>query len=296
MYKIIHHPALNILEVTDSNKKLNAKIHLNSGASLQELVLNQQPIIQDLSPLPYETTYASSILFPFANRIKDGIYSFQGEDYQFDINHKDENNALHGLVFNKVFKVLKQETSNDSAIIVLGYNKTNKSKGFPYTFDIQLTYVFTATNIVLQVIIKNTSSQTFPFTIGWHPYFISDDLYNSSLHFDSNQKLLIGDRNITTGIEKITPVESFKIKGQQLDDCWILDSGKILFKTPKYDLTFEASAENNFLQAYTPPKKNAIAIEPTTGVSDSFNNKIGLQELQANESYDIKWSVKITNN
>ena len=65
------------------------------------------------------------------------------------------------------------------------------------------------------------------------------------------------------------------------------------FNTPKYQLIISASSENTFLQAYTPPKLNSIAIEPTTGVSDSFNNKIGLQILNANESYDVTWNLKI---
>jgi aldose 1-epimerase len=46
---------------------------------------------------------------------------------------------------------------------------------------------------------------------------------------------------------------------------------------------------------YTPPKENIIAIEPTTGVSDSFNNKIGLQILKPKEMYNLNWSLEIKN-
>jgi aldose 1-epimerase len=38
---------------------------------------------------------------------------------------------------------------------------------------------------------------------------------------------------------------------------------------------------------------NAIAIEPMTGVSDSFNNKIGLKELSPGQCYEIEWQVNI---
>ena len=38
---------------------------------------------------------------------------------------------------------------------------------------------------------------------------------------------------------------------------------------------------------------NAIAIEPMTGVSDSFNNKIGLKELSPGQCYGIEWQVNI---
>ena len=70
----------------------------------------------------------------------------------------------------------------------------------------------------------------------------------------------------------------------------------MVFNTPKYQLTFKSSAEDNFIQAYTPERANTIAIEPTTGVSNSFNNKIGLQSLNTNEKYSIAWKININNN
>ena len=76
MYTIKHNSDLNILEIKNHDNSLYGKIYLDRGASLQELMLNNQVIIGDLSPLTYDVTYASSILFPFANRIKDGIYTF----------------------------------------------------------------------------------------------------------------------------------------------------------------------------------------------------------------------------
>ena len=293
MYNINHNNALNILEIENSKKKVYGKIHLNSGASLQELTLKGHILIKDLSPLTYANTYASSILFPFANRIKNGAYTFNNKAFQLEINQKEENNALHGLIYNKTFQIIDQETSHDSASILLEYNETELSVGFPYTYTIQLKYVFTSNDLNLNVSVKNTDSKAFPFTLGWHPYFLSDHLFNSSLDFKSHKKLVFGERNITTGIEDFELKDVFNIEDKPLDDCWILDSNEVIFHTPKYQLTIESSAENNFLQVYTPPKLNTIAIEPTTGVSDSFNNTIGLEVLAANNAYHINWSLKI---
>ncbi|MDO5981518.1 aldose 1-epimerase [Flavivirga spongiicola] len=293
MYKINHNKALNLLEVENSENKVYGKIHLNSGASLQELTLKGHAIIKDLSPLTYANTYASSILFPFANRIKDGVYTFNNKAFQFEINQKEENNALHGLVYNKTFQIINQETSNDSASILLEYNETELSIGFPYTYTIQLKYIFTSNNLSLNVSVKNTDSKAFPYTLGWHPYFLSDNLFNSSLDFNSTKKIVLGERNITTGVEDFELKDAFNIEDKPLDDCWILNSNEVTFNTPKYQLIMRSSAKNNFLQAYTPSKLNTIAIEPTTGVSDSFNNNIGLEVLDANDTYHINWSLKI---
>ena len=37
-----------------------------------------------------------------------------------------------------------------------------------------------------------------------------------------------------------------------------------------------------------------IAIEPMTGISDSFNNKKGLQILQPNEGYEVRWNLSFS--
>ncbi len=300
MYKINHiknsKNNQNYLLIEDSFKISRAKIYLNQGASLQELFLNSHELIKDLCPLTYDKTYASSILFPFANRVKDGTYRFKAKTYHFDINQKEENNALHGLVYNKTFVVSNQETSDEFASVTLLYREENESQGFPYTYTIQLEYILTPNMIELNIEITNTDSKTFPFTLGWHPYFLSSDLSKSSLIFDCNKKTVLDERNITKEISYIEPIGSIEIKEQTFDDCYVLNSNEVAFLTPEYILKLTSTEEDSFLQIYTPLHKNTIAIEPTTGVSDSFNNGIGLKTLQPNETYRIGWNLKIDNN
>lgn len=296
MYKIEHlqDRQLSQVKLVNSNNSSFAIISLNLGASLHELIINNTTVIEDLAPLKYSDTYASSILFPFANRIKDGSYSFDNKEYQLEINQKEENNALHGLVYNKTFKILNKDVSDNKASIKLEYNEVNESKGFPFTYAIQLQYTLTEDALTLTVSVENTDSKSFPFTLGWHPYFISKNLYDSSLKFHSNKKLVLGERMITTGVEDYTNEDLFEIKDKQLDDCFILNNNKVQFLTPEYNLEMSASSNESFLQMYTPPRANTIAIEPTTGVSDSFNNKIGLQILESGKTYSIDWEVKLS--
>ncbi|WP_298239344.1 aldose 1-epimerase [uncultured Algibacter sp.] len=293
MYQTKLNQKSNILEISNLNKSLNAKIHLNQGASLQELTLDGKVVIGVLNPLVYADTYASAILFPFANRIKDGAYAFNGEKFQLDTNQKKEQNALHGLVYNKTFKVISENINEDKVSVELSYTETYPIKGFPYTYRVNLVYTFTKKSLNLNVSITNTDSKSFPFTLGWHPYFLSENLYSSSLNFSSNKKIVLGERNITTSIEKIEDKGTLDIKDKQLDDCWVLNSNKVQFNTPDYKFVLDSSEKDNFLQVYTPPKKNVIAIEPTTGVSDSFNNKIGLKILKPNAIYNIIWNLNI---
>ena len=292
MFYIINHNE-TVLEIVDSKKKSFAKICLNEGASLQELKLENNTLIKDLSPLEYKNTYASSILFPFANRINDGTYIFEGNTYKFPINETSNNNALHGLVFNKTFKVSEKISTADSASVKLAYKEDQKSVGFPYTYKIELEYILTKTSLDLKVMVTNTDTKMFPFTLGWHPYFLSTDLSESYLNFESLKKITLNNRMITTGIINNPDHSKIELKDKQLDDCWELDKTEVAFITPNYNLSINSTEKDSFLQAYTPPLANVIAIEPTTGVSDSFNNNIGLKTLNPTDTYQLNWSLKL---
>ncbi|MEO6547212.1 MAG: hypothetical protein ABIN94_04410, partial [Ferruginibacter sp.] len=49
-----------------------------------------------------------------------------------------------------------------------------------------------------------------------------------------------------------------------------------------------------FLQIYTPPHRNSIAIENLSAPPDSFNNKISLNILQPGENIIFATTYKIT--
>ncbi len=296
MYSVNHiykpEENLNYLEVKTSNKDTYALIQLNEGASLQKLTINNFDLIEDLNPLDYANTYASSILFPFANRIKDGNYSFNDTNYQLAINEVDRNHALHGLVYNKTFEVLDKKSNESFASVKLIYHEENQSIGFPFIYKIELEYIFNKSKLDLKVTVTNTGSKSFPFTLGWHPYFVSKKLSESVLKFESFEKLVFDDRMITKKTEDIE-TSYLNLDVENLDDCWVLDDTEVFFETPEYNLHILSSEKNSFLQTYIPPRKNTIAIEPTTGVSDSFNNKIGLQTLNPKETYKLTWTLKL---
>jgi aldose 1-epimerase len=283
---------LPIIVLQNADKSTSAKISLNEGGRLQELKCNNVFLIKDIPDFDYETSYASSVLFPFASRIKDGKYTFLGENFQLN---KNDNNtsALHGLVYNKEFQLSEPETHKDNCSVTINYIENNKSEGFPFKYIISLTYTLNENSLQLKVTIKNIGNQSFPFILGWHPYFLSDDLPNSTLKFKSDKKVVFDENLITKEIIENSKDEIFTIENKQLDDCFFLEDNTISFSTSKYDLEIVSSEKENFLQLYTPENLPIIAIEPMTGISNSFNNTIGLQILEPNKSHAITWNLDI---
>ena len=283
---------LPIISLQNSDTSTAAIICLEQGGRLQELSLLGENIIKELPDFNYNASYASAILFPFANRIENGKYTFKNTKFQLDCNEKGLN-ALHGLVYNKKFKIVHKIESSSYASVTIAYQELEESLGFPFKYNIHLTYTLTNDELSLSVTIKNTDINPFPFTLGWHPYFLSHDLKNSSLSFNSAKKIKFNKNLITQKVIDEKTEKAFKIENKQLDDCFILNSNTIGFKTPNYQLEISTNQIENYVQLYTPENLPLIAIEPMTGVSNSFNNNIGLQVLQPNTSFSLKWNVKI---
>ena len=283
----------NVIELIDSKNGTKARINLSYGASIDELVFNNIKVITNLKPLDHKKTYPSSILFPFANRIKEGKYAYEGQNYNLDCNEKEANNALHGLVYDKTFTVEEKKQFDDEVEIKLFYEELNPPIGYPFKFRIELLYKLTKDTLILKTNIINIDQKKFPFTLGWHPYFNSIDLDMSEIEFSSTKKIKSNKNNISVGVEPFESEMPLSLSKKLFDDAFILEQPEVKFFTPEYDLVLTSSEKENFLQLYTPINTNAIAIEPMTGISDSFNNKIGLKELLPDECYGIEWQIFI---
>ncbi len=282
------------LDLKNAVNSTSARISLDEGGSIEGLKFDNEYVIKLQPNFKYKDSYASSILFPFANRIEKGQYSFKEKEYQLACNESGKN-ALHGLVHNKQFQLIEKVENINFSSVTICFEEIEEREGFPFNYKIYITYILSKNKIKIAVKIENTGTNSFPFTLGWHPYFVSKDLYHSSLSFKSNKKIEFDKNLITIGIIKASAEElKIKIQNKQLDDCFILNSNTIKFTTPTYQIQIATDQIENYLQIYTPKNSSIIAIEPMTGISNSFNNKIGLQTLEPHNKYELKWTVKFS--
>ena len=218
---------LHYLELTSSDGASKAQISLNQGGRLSHLVFEGIQVLADFDASTYENNYASSIQFPFVNRIKDGKYTFNNSKYKLNCNEVDKNNALHGLVYNKTFVCTKKTLTLNYASVTLQYKDYGKHQGFPFKFNIDLTYTLNKKGIIVSVNIANKDKKTFPFSLGWHPYFYSKNLYNSTLSFISDKKYVFDNQQIISGKTDLNIEMPFQLKAEILDNCYPLKTNEI---------------------------------------------------------------------
>lgn len=289
-------PLLN--QVVIKNEKLNFHgiIYPNLGASLQKLSLNSIDLINGIpnnsSGLnDYKNTFKSAFLFPFPNRISEGNYEFNQTKYELVRNDTALNNALHGHIYDKPFFVKSIEATENIAIVALYYADEGKTKGFPFPYETEIVYAFSPGKIAINFQVFNIGENSFPFGIGWHPYFKVTNLATSNLDFEAESQYLLDEKMIPKYEIPLKFKTPLRIENTVLDDCFITNKPTVSFKCDDYeiDIDYTSKTENNYLQIYTPPTRDCIAVEPMTCAPDAFNNKNGLLVLGSQEKF--KWGI-----
>jgi aldose 1-epimerase len=282
------------------------------GGNVNELVLKKKDKLYSIldrnktaQDLIKDATYKGAQLIPFASRIENGMYTFQGKTYQLPVNEKERNHALHGFLNNKKFIIVKVTEGNSLASLEVSFAYNKDVPGYPFSFLAGLIYSLSDKGFKIETTVKNTGLNDMPFSCGWHPYFTFskpvDDLY---LHLSSRRNIVLNERLIPTG--KINKDQRFykpaKIGSTQLDDSFIIENGGIA-KTELYsvqdDTTIslwqETGAEKfNYLQVYIPPDRRSIAFEPVTSQTNAYNNGKGLIVLKPDETFHASYGVFIS--
>lgn len=219
--------------------------------------------------LPDPSKFAGSVLAPWLNRIDDGRYTFNNTVYHLPINEMARNNALHGLVYNQPFQLVHLFEEAEQCGVVLSYTHM-PTEGYPWVFTLLMTYVLDKDN-KLHVRFEATTEleETFPFTIGFHPYFNFSEPTTDTCTLvvpQVEREICFNDKMIpvgnTTDLSHPELACGLQLKGTSLDSCWKMKPGasKTLLKDGKRAIVIEQSAEFSHVQVYTPGHRASVAI------------------------------------
>ncbi|MDB5198998.1 MAG: Aldose 1-epimerase [Chitinophagaceae bacterium] len=242
-------------------------------------------------------------LSPFVCRINKGKYRFEGKEFTIE-KYYDRNNALHGMLYDQPFKVFGHQSNENSAAVSMIHEYRATDPGYPFNYDCIVTYELekhNRLNVFTQVVNKDSGS--IPVQDGWHPYFKLDaKIDDLKLQFRSFEMVEFNEELIPTG--KLISYKEFdtlkELGNTFLDNCFTLnfsegqpicllqDTGK------KIEIEIHADESYPYLQFYTPPHRNSIAIENISGAPDAFNNGMGLKTLSPGESATFECSYKIS--
>lgn len=251
-------------------------------------------------------SFKGSKLSPYPNRIKEGKYQYENEEYAFDIDFEEEMNSIHGILYKKVFDVISTDSGDDFSSILLRCDYDGKTNGFPFRYRLEQEVVFSEGNqLTVTTTIENKDIRSIPMADGWHPYIKTgarvDEL---SIQFPSTGQVMVDSRGIPT--EEAVAYTDFNepnpIGSNDFDDCFMLPEDQEEHVTTIVDhskgLTIDIWQQGgekayNYLQVYTPEGRESIAIEPMTCIPNAFNNEVGLISLAPQEKITLKYGMTV---
>jgi aldose 1-epimerase len=129
---------------------------------------------RDSAELESRPSSRFAIMAPFANRIADARYMFDGKSYDLQPGVEGaQRTSRHGFVRGEDFDIAAQHVDADGAhaTFATSASRPGAFDGYPFAIDLAVTYTLDASGLTLLVSMRNVGDTAAPCFFGWHPYF-----------------------------------------------------------------------------------------------------------------------------
>ena len=302
-------------------------INAPSLAEAKNLLENQNDAFGNKS-----FSMGGAILLPYPNRIR-GKLSADGKIIETAIGNEPlslpanwkgkkpgaEVHAMHGLIMSAHFQDVKFHNGPVQSTVSGFLHGGNFDGHWPSKTDVSVRMILKNTALDVIVTAKNVGNEKLPMAISFHPYFRfpSGNRAQARLHLPADMRTLVNNYDDVFPTGKVVPVKGtpydFTAPGGAplgptlyMDDCFtdlkrnaagnaVID---VIDPAAKYGLRITAlSPQIKAIQAYAPPDKDFIVLEPQFNLADPFNTKIwghrntGMDWLAPGQS--VSWHVRL---
>lgn len=237
-----------------------------------------------LRPTPGATrdvrAHACYPLVPYSNRIANAHLAFEGRDYELARNFGDHPHAIHGVGWQRSWTIAAGDES--SALLALDHVPDGESaRAWPWRFralqSFSLGTVRDGAGVVLvqKLTIANSGVSTFPFGLGWHPFFVSHAGARLSLRACGVWQT--DETRLPTAHTAVPPEWQFEPARQpgtvSIDNVFTGWDGeaKLTDRDRNIAVFMRADRALRFLVVYAPEGADFVALEPVTHMTDAFN-------------------------
>jgi len=262
-------PTPVVLAVAD----VSVDVFAANGGRIGQITVDGQPLLIDVpTPLPIDgpMQWGSFPMAPWAGRIREGSFSFDGVRHQLAVNHHDgpigdagRTHSIHGTTFTRPWSV------DDVGPAALTMSiQLQGALDWPFVGTATQRIELSATSVTCMLTLETTDG-SFPGEVGWHPWFRKPD----RLDFRPATMYLRDDFGIPTG-ELITPTPP------PWDDCFVSTEPVVLGYDRPAATTVTVSSDCDHWVVFD-HMDHATCVEPQSGPPDSFNGVGGGPHLIA---------------
>lgn len=210
-------------------------------------------------------------LVPWANRITQGGFEFEGKFHQIHANRMEEHFPIHGSGWLQPWQVVERGEGRVRLSL--------ESRGFdgnPYHYRSTQTFLLLPGGLQIDLTVTNLGRATMPFGLGLHPYFLCNG--QTRLMFKSAGLWLHGqDPAAIEHVGSFPPACDFNqfalLDGPPVDACYTGWNGKAVIDYPDRTLSITMVMPdcNGYVAFHRPPEKDFFCLEPVTHPTDAFH-------------------------
>ena len=247
------------------------------------------------------------VLAPWPNRLRDGRWTWDGEEHVTPLSEPETGNAIHGLVRHVAWQVV--ERSSEAVTLE---HLLHPQPGYPFTLRLQIAYELSTAGLRVTTTATNAGDVALPYGEGHHPYLAAGAgllLDDCTLVAPGATRLETDERAIPTGADKVegTPYdlrEGTVIGDLRIDHCFTdLDrdaDGLAWVRLTGPDGRGAAvwlDEHYGYLQLFTgdvvpePRRRRGLAVEPMTCPPNALATGESVRRLEPGESTTASWGI-----
>ena len=238
------------------------------------------------------------VLVPYANRIENCEFRFQGRDCKLRRNFGDHPHALHGHGWQTAWRVVS--LSRDQATLAFDY----EADDWPWTYSAEQVLTLAGGGFTHRLSIRSRDAKPMPTSLGFHPYFpktASTRLTASVAGMWEADSTMIPTEHVAGSPLLDLAHGALVDKAPFVDNCFTGWRPPARIDQPDSGLTIslEASPECTFFHVYIPVGENFFCAEPGSAMPNAFNRPesssvTGGRVLASGASFSIEMRLGVS--
>jgi aldose 1-epimerase len=177
------------------------------GGGLREYEVDGRPVIEPYSADRMRDGAHGAPLIPWPNRLADGRYAFDGDEYQVPLTEPEKRTAIHGFLLWRSWDAVERELDR----VVMG-TRLYPLEGYPFALDVRVAYQLGPEGLTVNTTAENLGERPCPYGHGQHPY-----LSPGRGLIDDCTVQLAGRTRILTDAERQLPTGREPAQGTEYD-------------------------------------------------------------------------------